>query len=332
MSGHKRSTSPSRDCNGDAEALQRRIVLLEESSSKAWSERTDLESRIESLEREQAAASRSAAQAFESGATRVTELAVAVAEMPSALELYTALGHLRGLEDLQERGSGQRLPLQQLLSLLDGRLLAVEERFNEVREQLEAKAESRDQDRLADALGQSCRDHTATLRACRQDFAVLEQNCRDVAQAVTHANQEVSRLDRCCAESQRSVAKWEQDMGDLEQKWSRRLWGYSESSARPSSARRPAGRPVSGCIANRGVDCEGEGADKRMWKPWPNNGVVVRAQPVDIQQADDLARRICDGGPQRPPGAPPSALRDREGFRAEEQPRSPNSLLYWQCT
>lgn len=313
-----------------AEALHRRLALLEEASTKAWSERTDLECRIASIEREHSSSARTNAQAFEADAMRITELAVTVAELPAGRALHNALQQLRWLDDAE----GQKPKLQQLLSRMDCRLLAVEraveknnsssashehfltERFNELEAQLDFKAERTDQDRLTEALSQSCRDLTATLRACRQDLATLEENFRDMARHVTHYSQDVSRLDHSSLELQQAFAKRELDSEDKERQWSRRLWGYNNSNNReasPSSARRA--RPVSGCNANRA-----EGAGIPPWKPW------ATARKEGKIESGSTGPGIP--WPPRPGGARlHSTHDDREGLWAEDRLPSPSRLI-----
>lgn len=320
------------------EGLRRRVALLEEANAKAWSERTDLEARVASLERECSGASRTTAQALEAGARQVTELAVTVAELPSSLHLRKALDQLSWLEE-PDRGSGHRHQLQELLSCLDSRVLAVEKsvraaehrigpsevaggpeheqlanvlqtRFQSLRAQLESKLESKsdrkDQDRLADALSQSCRDLTSTLRACRQDLATLDQNCKDLAQSVALYGQDMSRLDQGQLDLQRSVSKWEQDIKDLERQWSRRLWGYRDSS--PSLPRRSAPRPCSGSRTYR-ADSPG----KAPWKPWPTSAATSKPLSA-VQQDENVQRSAYDTGNQRL-GMPRicATFSDREG-------------------
>jgi predicted RNase H-like nuclease (RuvC/YqgF family) len=199
-----------------------------------------MQGRIAGLEREHESASRIAAQALEAGATRVTELAVTVAQLPPGSALHTAIDQLRWMEE-EVPCAAQPLRLKHILSCFDSRLKSCEKSVDnkaaeqELRMQLESKAEVEDLDRLADALSQSCRDLTSTLRACRQDLATSEQNTHDLATSVTQCSQEIARLDRNCEQMQKLFEKREQDLLDIERLWSRRLWGYRESS--PSSAR-----------------------------------------------------------------------------------------------
>lgn len=270
----------------EPEALRRRVALLEEATSKAWSERADLEGRIACLEHGHTTAARTTAQAFEANAMRLTELAVSVAELP--------LGHV--LQDA----------LEQLASM---------------RTMLDAKAERKDQDRLADALGQSCRDLTATLRVCRQDLAILEQSCKGLDHAVNEYSKDVSRLDQACSDLHQAFEKREQDLTDLERQWSRRLWGYRENS--PSATRRP--RPPSG----RTYACPTDSVALPPWKPWPTNGtkletaLVTQQADSGPQRLDSPARRLCDSGLRT--GLVPlrTARGNRESWWAEERPPDP---------
>lgn len=108
------------------EALRRRIVLLEEATSSAWSQRSDLEGRVASLEREFNSAMRSNAKSFEANAQRVTELAVSVAALPLGRALHDAIDQMRWLEDEWGQSSNERANLQDSISRLDGRTMALE--------------------------------------------------------------------------------------------------------------------------------------------------------------------------------------------------------------
>jgi len=290
MSAHN---APPRNFS-ESEALRRRVALLEEATSKAWSERDDLEGRVACLEHGHTTAARTTAQAFEANAMRLTELAVSVAELP--------LGHV--LQDA----------LEELVCM---------------RAMLGAKADRKDQDRLADALGQSCRDTTATLRVCRQDLAILEQTCKGLDHAANEYSKDVSRLEHSCTDLHQAFEKREQDIADLERQWSRRLWGYRENS--PSATRRP--RPPSG----RTYACPTDGVALPPWKPWPTNGTKLEAAPITQadsgpQRLDSPARRPCDSGLRT--GLVPlrTARGNREGWWAEERPLDPSALLHPQFT
>merc|ERR1719379_42755 len=147
------------------------------------------------------------------------------------------------------------------------------QRFHDIRCQLDSKTDQKDHTRLADALSQSCRDLTATLRASRQDLAVLERNGNELSSIVAQNSKDLARLDTSCTELQEAYDLREQDLADLEKKWSHRLWGYRENS--PSEPRRP--RSQSGNTTSR--------SDVPPWRPW---GITPQKTQAMAHQAADL--------------------------------------------
>jgi len=293
------------------EALHHRLALLEDASAKAWSERDNMESRISTLEREHTAAIRASEHAFEGIACRVTELAISVAEFPQGPVLQGALEQLQWLE---EEGSGQRMWLQDLVTGLESRVSYLEQcihsveesiagievkattgdhharfaeslcaRFCELKALSDTKAECKDVDRLGQALNQSCRDLTSTLKVHQQNLAQLEQQSSKLGYSVEQNSQDV-------IDFRDFLAKRDQELFDLERQWSKRLWGYGELSssrrARPQSAR--------GTKQTDGTSTP--------WKPWPSSSAKFETrptvpQPTNFSDSDSLPCRLCGVSP-----------------------------------
>jgi chromosome segregation ATPase len=292
----------------EIEGLRRRIALLEDASTKAWAERDELESRISALEQEHAAASRASHQGIEANAKRLTELAVFAADLPHGHALDAALQQLQGLE---KHSSGQGMWLQNLFSRLDTRISAMETciqdvvqalqtpqyarntilaetlsaQFSSLRETLDSKADDKDQHRLADALSQSCRDLTSTLRVYRHDLTSVEQKCDYMSQSIQQNEQALGELGEF-------LATRDEELSDLERRWSKRLWGYREIS--PSSARHA--RPQSAGGTN-----QPDAVHIKPWRPWSPNGFpqVATKPPKKPSQGENLAPRSRGSGPER---------------------------------
>lgn len=295
-------------CVAAPEALSHRIAVLEDASAKAWTERDNMESRLAALEREHAAAVRASEHAFEGNACRVTELAMSVAEYPHGRLMRAALEQLQWLE---EADAGERVQLQDLfaglatrVSYLEQCIHVVEEsiagaeveartgddsarfadslcaRFCELKALSDTKADCKDVDRLGQALNQSCRDLTSTLRVYQQSLAQLEQKSSNLVNSVEQNCQEVVDLKEF-------LAKRDQELFDLERQWSKRLWGYGELS----SSRRV--RPQSA----RGAK-QSDGASVPPWKPWPSSSAAVqtKSNPSQITTASDSDSLHCRRG------------------------------------
>lgn len=279
---------PSQSC--DADALRHRIALLEDASSKAWSERDSMESRIAALEREHASAIRASEHAFEGNACRLTELAMSVAELPRGPVMRAALEQLSWLD---EEDSGQKLRLQSLFNSLESRLANLEQcvrsaedsiagaevgttscdphaqfaqslcaRFCELKALCDTKADCKELDRFGQALNQSCRDLTSTLKVHQQNLTQIEQKCSSLGCSIEQNCQDVVDLRDV-------LAKRDEDLFELERQWSKRLWGYSELN---SSSRRA--RPQSA----RGAK-QAEVTNAQPWKPWSRVSAPFQPKP-----------------------------------------------------
>jgi len=98
------------------------------------------------------------------------------------------------------------------------------------RRDFEASASKKDQEKLAEALSQSCQDLSASVMAVRREMSVLEHKCADLGQNVLQYREAVGHYDVTIGELKCSFIKQNQMIGDLEQQWARRFWGYQDGS------------------------------------------------------------------------------------------------------
>jgi hypothetical protein len=184
----------------------------------------------------------------------------------------------------------------------------------------DTKADSKDQRKLAEALNQSCRDLTSTLRVHRQDLAQLEQKGVEMARTVHENREQVADLGMF-------LAKRDEELTDLERRWSKRLWGYTENSAgasrsRPQSASRRVQPQSGGCAApaeagNDPAENAGARAALTPWKYWKHSGGLAPTvlaptglaptapkSPRKPCQVESLAQRLWESGPEALGGPP----------------------------
>jgi hypothetical protein len=97
------------------------MLQLEESASKAWADRTSLESRVLQLECDRKAT----AQGIDSITMRLKEMGNMLHELPSAPALHSAVGQLQWLPECR---SGCDSHLEEVLKRMDGRMATLEEK------------------------------------------------------------------------------------------------------------------------------------------------------------------------------------------------------------
>jgi len=114
---------------------------------------------------------------------------------------------------------------------------ATDSTINDMRSILGSAATMKGQERLAEALNQSCRDLSSSVMDVRQGQSMLEQNCLNLSQSVMQYKHEVSTVGQTIQDFKRIFVKREQEIGDMERQWNRRLWGYTDYSVVPKTSK-----------------------------------------------------------------------------------------------
>jgi len=176
------SPSPRRKANDDV--MQRHIARLGEASLEAVAEHAALKERVETLERERDATTRSNAHAFEGLAGHLTDLGVTISELPSASSLHEALVRIASLEERGEKHHAQNEIYERRMEMVRDHVQGLERGLVAADEELRA-------------LCQRLEETEAAIASCaRQSDAKLDKELRCAIAEFPPASSLHAGLDR----------------------------------------------------------------------------------------------------------------------------------------